>query len=77
MTVLSIMLPDSLAKASQDVAKQLGVSRTQFIRTAIIHELENTKKKMQQDEIIKTFSMMKKNKKDLKQIDGDQWWMKE
>ena len=40
-STLSIILPDTLAKASRQAAKKLGVSRTQFIRLAITYELEN------------------------------------
>jgi metal-responsive CopG/Arc/MetJ family transcriptional regulator len=89
MTTLSIVLPDFLAKASRSAAKQLGVSRTQFIRLAIAHEIENITQKTHQNEIIKSFSMMKKTKSYLKEaekidqnfgldmpIDGDNWWTK-
>ena len=31
MTSLSITLPDTIAKASNEAAKELGVSRTEFI----------------------------------------------
>ncbi|BBJ31128.1 hypothetical protein RAS_02370 [Rickettsia asiatica] len=40
MTSLSITLPDNIAKASNEIAKKLGLSRTAFIRQAIIHELD-------------------------------------
>jgi metal-responsive CopG/Arc/MetJ family transcriptional regulator len=89
MATLSIILPDPLAKASREVAKKLGVSRTQFIRLAIAHELEHFKQKSEQEEMIKSFSAMKKNKYYLKEIekidkewdmdlptDGDEWWTK-
>ncbi|WP_395476954.1 ribbon-helix-helix protein, CopG family [Rickettsia endosymbiont of Pantilius tunicatus] len=35
MTNLSITIPDDIAKASNEVAKKLGLSRTAFIRQAI------------------------------------------
>jgi hypothetical protein len=41
MTALSINLPNQLAEASQQAAEALGISRTQFIRQAVIHELAN------------------------------------
>jgi metal-responsive CopG/Arc/MetJ family transcriptional regulator len=41
MISLSIILPDTIAKASNEAAKKLGISRTEFIRQAIIHELNN------------------------------------
>jgi hypothetical protein len=48
MTNLSIILPDTIAEASTKVAKELGVSRTEFIRRAIIHELDNYKTKSEE-----------------------------
>jgi len=87
MTTLSIVLPDNLAKASQEVAVKMGISRTQFIRQAILHELEEFQSQLEQEAIVKCFSVMKKDKnylKDAEQIterlnsdlpdDGDEWW---
>lgn len=89
MTTLSINLPETLAKASQNAAVKLGISRTQFIRQAIAHELENFQSQLEQEAIIKSFSAMKKNKKYLKDIEKvmdslnsnlpdeeDNWWNK-
>ena len=67
MTTLSIILSDPLAKASQEAALKLGISRTQFIRQAITHELENYQAQLEQEAIIKSFSAMKHNKKYLKE----------
>ena len=63
MTNLSIILPDTIAEASTKVAKELGVSRTEFIRRAIIHELENYKTKSEELGIIKSFNAMKQSTK--------------
>ena len=62
MTSLSIILPEALAKASQQAAAALGVSRTQFIRQAIIHELENYRAKREQAAMAKSMLAMKKSK---------------
>jgi metal-responsive CopG/Arc/MetJ family transcriptional regulator len=83
------MLPDALAKESQDVAHKLGISRTQFIRQAIAHELENYAARLEQEAILKTISAMKKDKKYIEESkkiteemnsdlpnDGDDWWSK-
>ena len=43
MTSLSITISDTIAKASNEAEKELGVSRTEFIRRAIIHELDDFK----------------------------------
>lgn len=37
---LSIKLPEDLAAASLDVARRLGVSRSELIRQALVHEIE-------------------------------------
>lgn len=87
MTMLSIILPEPIAKASQAVAKELGVSRTQFIRQAIAHELENYYSEREQKAMAKSMTAMKKSKKYLKEIneimggmdsnlpdEGDAWW---
>jgi len=63
MTNLSIILPDTIAEASTKVAKELGVSRTEFIRRAIIHELDNYKTKSEELGIIKSFNAMKQSTK--------------
>ncbi|HJD65116.1 MAG TPA: ribbon-helix-helix protein, CopG family [Rickettsia endosymbiont of Diachasma alloeum] len=54
-------MPDDIAKASNEVAKKLGLSRTAFIRQAIIHELDNLQSKFEQERIIKSFNAMKKS----------------
>ena len=89
MTTLSIILPDNLAKASREVAGKLGISRTQFIRQAIAHELEDFQSKLEQEAILQSISAMKKSKKYLKEAekiteglnsdlpnDGEEWWSK-
>ncbi len=89
MTNFSIILPDTIAEASTKVAKELGVSRTEFIRRAIIHELDNYKTKSEELGIIKSFNAMKQStkysKESKKLIDSlftelpqeeDKWWDK-
>lgn len=61
MTALSFNLPDLLTKESTKFARKLGISRSEFIRRAIIHELEEVKKYETQKEIIDSFTAMKKN----------------
>lgn len=89
MTALSIHLPDNLAKASQVAASRLGISRTEFIRQAISHEIENLSARAELEAMAKSFSVMKQHKaytKEAKQIDKnfnidlpdeeDSWWKK-
>ena len=63
MTSLSITIPDTIAKASNEAAKELGVSRTEFIRRAIIHELDDFKTRSEEIGIIKSFNAMKRSAK--------------
>lgn len=89
MTTLSIILPDNLAKASQEAAGRLGISRTQFIRQAIAHEIENFQSQLEQEAIVRSMTAMKDNKNYLKEAekiiegfpadlpnDGEEWWTK-
>jgi len=89
MTTLSLILPDPVAKASKVAAKRLGISRTQFIRQAIAHELQNFDAQLEQEAIVKSITAMKKNKAYLKESteisegfsselpkEADEWWNK-
>ncbi len=89
MTALSLHLPDKLAKESQDAAHRLGISRAEFIRQAIEHELESQKAQLELDAITESFAAMKKHPdylKESQEIDEDlnvklpkdknQWWKK-
>jgi metal-responsive CopG/Arc/MetJ family transcriptional regulator len=89
MTSLSITLPSTIAQASNEVAKKLGLSRTEFIRRAIIHELNIFETQLEELEIIKSFCAMKKSNDYLNEIDDitttlfsdlpeeeEEWWNK-
>ncbi len=89
MKALSIQLSDELIKASQSAARKLKVSRTQFIRQAIIHELQNLQAQFEQEEMAKSFVPAKKHPEyidELKEIDDaltshlpkdrKEWWKK-
>ena len=60
---LAVTLPDTIAKASNEAAKELGVSSTEFIRRAIIHELDDFKTRSEEIGIIKSFNAMKRSAK--------------
>lgn len=90
MTTLSIVLPDALAKASQEAARKLGVSRAQFIRRAVAHELKNFQAEQEQRAIVKSILSMKNSESYLEEsekmmeefdaifpTDEDEWWTKE
>jgi len=68
ITALSIILTDKLASASQQAAKQLGISRAEFIRQAIAHELEYLRAEREQKAILQAFSAMKNDKQYLTEL---------
>jgi metal-responsive CopG/Arc/MetJ family transcriptional regulator len=82
-------LPDPLAKASQEAAKTLGISRTQFIRQAIAHELESFQAELEREAMVRSVLAMKNSKKYLKESDEideglnsdlpkeEEWWNKD
>jgi len=90
MKNLSISLSKDLINDSDEVAKELGVTRTEFIRQAVIHELKNFKIMNVENNMIKSFEAMKKSKEylieseelnigfgcDLKNNDIGEWWKK-
>jgi len=89
MTALSIHIPDDLAKASQEAARKLGVSRSSFIRTAISHELQKFKSQFEQEAMAKSMALMQTNQPYLKELeeienylstalpdDRENWWKK-
>lgn len=90
MKNLSISLSKDLIIDSDQVAKELGVTRTEFIRQAVIHELKNFKFNRLENSIIKSLEAMKQSKDylieseeldvsigcDVKNNDVGNWWKK-
>jgi metal-responsive CopG/Arc/MetJ family transcriptional regulator len=63
MGAVLINLPEFITENSTKAAKDLGISRTEFIKQAIIHELDNLKKNTEERKIAKVFQEMKKSEK--------------
>lgn len=89
MTTLSIILPDNLAKASQLAASEMGISRSEFIRLAVAHELKLYQTRLAEKAMLDSFKAMKNSKAYLDEIeksmdefgsdlpdDEDEWWKK-
>jgi metal-responsive CopG/Arc/MetJ family transcriptional regulator len=89
MTTLSINLPDQLAKASQIVAGSMGISRSEFIRLAVAHELKAYQARIEEKAVVDSMLAMKLSKayqKEIEQLmgdvgsdlpdDKDAWWKK-
>ena len=88
MKSLLLSFPEILISKSDDAANKLGVSRSEFIRQAVIHELEKLTKRTKENNIISSFEAIKKSKsysKEGKILDDnlsecinideeDEWW---
>ena len=84
---ISLHLPLSLVKSSQKLAKHLHMSRAEFMRMAIEHEIKNWHLKQEQTQIAQCFKAMRNNEEYLKESDeisnsfntplnddGAEWW---
>lgn len=89
MTCFTISLADDIAQASNETAKALGISRTEFIRQAVVHELSNIQKAIAQKEIIAALNSIKTSSDYMSEseeiMEGlnsdlpeeeDEWWSK-
>lgn len=88
MKSLLLSFPELLISESDKAAVQLGVSRSEFIRQSVIHELKKLSKRTRENNIISSFDAMKKSDVYLKEStildDGlveeinigedDRWW---
>lgn len=62
MKTLSLVLSDQLAEDSQKIASTLGLSRSEFIRRAIIHELNYVDQTMKLKKMQEAFKAMAHDK---------------
>ena len=88
MTALSIIVPNELALDSLLIAKQMHISRAQFIRLAIEKEITSYKLRKEQSRMASSFNALKKqhdylvDTDDIERLDtplideGDSWWKK-
>lgn len=59
MTAISLKLPDKLAQESKAIAETIGISRTELIRQALRHEVNEIKARLERAamaEALKTMS---------------------
>ena len=49
MAAISLKLPDDLARESKSVAERMGISRTELIRRALRHELEEIRSRLERE----------------------------
>jgi predicted transcriptional regulator len=86
MTALSIIISDALAQDSLAIAKQMHISRTQFIRLAIENQIKSYNLQQAQSKMVSGFAALKKQPdylievEELSRLDtplideGDAWW---
>jgi predicted transcriptional regulator len=87
MTAISMNLPDELAVQSSSMAKQLGMSRTAFIRQALQHELQRVERQQDEAAIAADLRRLADNRtymaeseaieagfNDLPEDDAECWW---
>ncbi|HLF66479.1 MAG TPA: hypothetical protein VI522_02585 [Gammaproteobacteria bacterium] len=87
MRTFSITLPNDLADSSQKIAESIGLTRAQFIRVAISHELQRVERQTTLEAMVNSFDAMRRNKEYLKDSDSidqelttllpeekDEWW---
>lgn len=72
--MISLTLPESLAKQSQDIAKSMNISRAHFIRQALEHEINAHRLRQERKALVKAFKKMSTSQAYLGEADS---WMDE
>jgi len=87
MIALSIKLPTQRAEQSQVLAKKLGITRSELIRRALIHEIEEAEAGMERRSMADSLIAMQVNKCEVEAnqaldhafdeplpVEADGWW---
>ena len=61
MAALSLKLPDELALESKVLAERLGISRTEFIRRALRHEVKAIKARLKREAMAEALQAMRED----------------
>ncbi len=69
MAAISLKLPDSLIQQSDQLAKELGVSRTALIRRALRHEIQRSRRTLEQQAIISDLAHLSADRNYLAETD--------
>ena len=59
MTAISLKLPDDLARESKSIAERIGISRTELIRRALRHELDDVKSQLEREAMAHALEVMR------------------
>ncbi len=89
MAAISLNLPDDLAQESKVIAEQIGITRTELIRQALRHELDQIKARMERLAMAEALRAMKNDPEYLREskeldeglaegLPGEKgaWWQK-
>lgn len=87
MTAISLNLPDDLAKESKQLADSIGISRTELIRRALRHELDDIKAQLERQAMAGVLEKMRHDPEYLRESErldqqmserlaeeADGWW---
>ena len=58
MLALSIKLPEDLAERSREVARQLGITRSELIRQALVHEIDQVQAGLERSAMARSLEAM-------------------
>ena len=61
MAAISLKLPDDLAEESKVLAEQLGITRTEFIRQALRHEVREIKAEIERQAMAEALKAMRED----------------
>jgi len=59
MTAISLKLPDDLAQESKSIADKIGISRTELIRQALRHELDEIEARLERAAMAEALQTMR------------------
>jgi len=85
---ISLKLPDELAEESKRLAAQIGISRTELIRVALQREMENIRRRQEQEAMAEGLVAMAQDPAYLREVrlldetlpdtladdSGEDWW---
>lgn len=87
MAAISLNLPDDLARESKQMADSIGISRTELIRRALRHELDDIRAQLERQAMAQAMAKMRDDPdylRDSEELDGlsgeilpeeaDGWW---
>ena len=58
MVALSIKLPEHLAESSRQIAQKLGITRSELIRRALVHEIQEVEAHLERKAMAEAFRIM-------------------